>query len=370
MKEASDAMKVLQPDDSEDPIKEMWKSLLFNDTIKEARKLFQFDEPINKAWELIQFDDPIKEAWKALQLHDPMQEARATMMANLLHDPMKESLAAMAANLLHDPMKESLVAMAANLLHDPMKDSLAAMAANLFYEPMKEAHAAMVERLPLNPTSVRAAVQALGLDSIVDAISVQNWPMAYESLANDIVINDNQTVTVDSTTLTYLEIQDIANQIADRAFSQPGKQLEQAVTKIIAELRALRNPVLEKILTWLIFPIVVGLVLSVLNPIADYYIKKSLPPDTRQIEKKIKRHIVDSVKDLTQLDSYRLVSIKVLNARLKPTIKSPVLGRFYFGQAVVLIEKDRNWSLVAWFDVDNGVTLQGWVFSRYLSKLR
>lgn len=66
---------------------------------------------------------------------------------------------------------------------------------------------------------------------------------------------------------------------------------------------------------------------------------------------------------------YRLVSADILNVRLKPSNKATVLGKLYFGQVVMLVEKNRDWVLISWSDEDKGLALQGWVFSRYVEKL-
>ena len=78
---------------------------------------------------------------------------------------------------------------------------------------------------------------------------------------------------------------------------------------------------------------------------------------------------MNSVKDTDQLRHYKIVSREILDVRFKPLPKSSVLGKLYFGQAVVIIEKRKKWSLVAWSDADQGIMLQGWVLSKYLSKI-
>lgn len=212
-------------------------------------------------------------------------------------------------------------------------------------------------------------IKELRLNGIAEAISADKWPLAYTS-AKDIILNDDSTFTVNSTKLSYIEVQNIANRIVDRKVGQSIKGLEHAITGIAADIRALKNPALEKILTFLIYPIIIGLILSVVNPIMDYYIKKSLSAEKRETEKKIKKHVAMVVGDMGTLDSYRLISSKALNIRSKASRKSAILGQIYLGHIVVLVKKDKDWSLVTWSDNDSGVMIQGWVFSRYLSKLR
>jgi len=210
-------------------------------------------------------------------------------------------------------------------------------------------------------------MESMRIDCIIDAVSKDSWPMAYENIG-DFVINDDSTITVDSQTLTYAEIQDVMRQIAERVFNPSVQHLEHAIAGFIDEIRALRNPVLEKILTWLVFPIIVGLILCIIGPIADHYIKEYLSKDKKQLTKRIKKNVVESVKDAELLKKYRLVSIKTLNVRLKPSSKSSVLGKLNFGQPIIVIGKKGEWSQIVWSDDEN--MLQGWVFSKYLSKLQ
>jgi len=279
------------------------------------------------------------EAMKALQFHDPMKELREAMKAAQLHDPMKEALEAMKALQFHDPMKELREVMKAAQLHSSMRD-------------------------------VQVAFKTLGLENILKAISRQEWPLAYAPLDGDIVVNSDNTVTLNSTTLSCTEIQQIANEIADKTFNRSSEQLENAITRLVAEIRALKNPALERILSLLVYPIIVALIFSIVNPITDFYIKESLSAEKREIEKKIKKHVLATTENVAQLNSYRLVSRKFLDVRVNPSARSPALGRLYWGQVVVLIEKRKDWSLVAWSDDENSVAVQGWIFSRYLGKFR
>jgi len=313
---------------------------------------------VHEAMKSLQLQDPMKEyreAMKAIQLHDPMKEAREAMKALQLRDPLKEYREAMKAIQLHDPMKEVREAMKALQLQDPLKNYREAMKATQFHSSVRE---------------VNDALKALGLENILKTISPQEWPLAHATVDGGITVNADNTVTLDSTTLSCSEIQQIANEIADRTFNRSSEQIEYVITKLVAEIRALKNPALERFFSLLVYPIIVALIFTIVNPITDFYIKESLNTEKREIEMKIKKHVLAATKGSATLDSYRLVSRKSLDVRVNPSATSPALGRLYFGQVVVLIEKRKNWSLVAWSDDENEVAVQGWVFSRYLGKFR
>lgn len=335
----------------------------FHDPMKEIRE----------AMKAIQLHDSMKEAheaMKALQLHDSMKEYREVMKAIQLHDPMKEAREAMKALQLQYPMKEYLKAMKAIQLHDPMKEAREAMKALQLQGSMKEYLEAMKAiQIQSSTWEVNDAFKSLGLEGILKTISSQEWPLAYTPLDGGIDVNSDNTVTIDSTTLSCVDIQQIANEIADKTFNRSSEQLGYAITTLVAEIRALKNPALERIISLLVYPIIVALIFSIVNPIADFYIKDSLSAEKLEL-KKIKKHILAATENVVTLDSYRLVSREFLDARANPSARSQAFRRLYRGQVVVLIEKRKDWSLVAWSDDESEVAVQGWVFSRYLSKFR
>lgn len=320
----------------------------------------------------MQLHDPMKEAreaMKALQLQDPMKEYREAMKAIQLHDPMKEVREAIKAFQRQDPLKEYREAMKEIQLHDPMKEIRDAMKALQLQDPLKEYREAM-KATQSSIRTISDGLKALGIEDILKTISQQEWPLAHASVDGGITVNADHSVTLDSATLSSSEIQQIANEIADRTFNQSYERIEHVIATLVAEIRALKNPPLEKLLSLLVYPIVVALIFSIVNPIMDFYVKESLGAEKREVEKKIKKYVLASTKDSAALDSYRLVSRKVLDVRANPSATSPPIGRLCFGQVVLLIEKRKDWSLVAWSDDETEVAIQGWVFSRYLGKFR
>ena len=378
LQKTHEAMKVLSLYDSLKVYRQAMNAMQLHDPMKEAReamKALQLQDPMKEyreAMQAIQFRDPMKEvreAMKALQLQDPLKEYREAMKAIQLHDPMTEVREAMKAFQLQDPLKEYREAMKAIQLHDPMKEIRDAMKALQLQDPLKEYREAM-KAAQSSMRTISDGLKALGIEGILKTISQQEWPLAHASVEGGITVNADHSVTFDSATLSSSEIQQIANEIADRTFNQSYERIEYVIASLVAEIRALKNPPLEKLLSLLVYPIVVALIFSIVNPITDFYIKEFLGAEKREVEKKIKKHVLASTKDSAALDSYRLVSRKILDVRANPSATSPPIGRLCFGQVVLLIEKRKDWSLVAWSDDETEVAIQGWVFSRYLGKFR
>jgi cell fate (sporulation/competence/biofilm development) regulator YlbF (YheA/YmcA/DUF963 family) len=376
--EVHEAMKALQLHDPLKEYRETMNAIQLRDPMKqtyEAMKVLQLQDPLKEhreAMKAIQLHYPMKEVLEVMQgrrLQDPLKEYREAMKVIQLHDPMKEVREAMKALQLQDPLKEYREAMKAIKLHDPMKGIREAMKAVELQGPLKEYRTAMTATQS-SMREINDGLKALGLENILKTISRQEWPLAHATVDGGITVNADNTVTIDSTTLSCFEIQQIANEIADRTFNRSSEQIEYVITTLVAEIRALKNPALEKLLSLLVYPIIVALIFSIINPITDFYIKESLGAEKRETEKKIKKHVLASTKDRAALDSYRLVSRGFLDVRANPSATSPALGRLHFGQVVMLIEKRKDWSLVAWSDDETEVAIQGWVFSRYLGKFR
>lgn len=142
------------------------------------------------------------------------------------------------------------------------------------------------------------------------------------------------------------------------------------IRTLVDEIRSLRNPVHEKLLTWVVFPILVALLFSIVNPVADYYVKEALAENERRAKKEIKAQVQATVASSPAIDSFRFISRRSLSVHQSPRAKSPVIGTLTLGKAVLLVEKQKDWSLVAWTSEDGKVSLQGWVYSRYLAKFR
>lgn len=71
------------------------------------------------------------------------------------------------------------------------------------------------------------------------------------------------------------------------------------------------------------------------------------------------------------LARYRIVTTGTLLIRAKPTRDSQRLGSLHVGDVVLLISTSkRSWALVDWSPDGDDVRVRGWVFARYLIKLR
>ena len=285
----------------------------------------------------------LRDSVNALQVLDPMKEIRESMKALQMHDPMKELRESMKALQMHDPMKELRESMKALQINDPMKD---------IRESMK-------------------TFRSLGtLGDLVNGLTDERWELVLDG-TDGIEVHADGQVTIDSILVTQEKVQEIAQQVISNCNEIRTLQFEQYIDSLINEIRSLKDPILQRLLAWLIYPLIVGLVLSVVNPVADYYIKETLNSgEKRQVVKDVSKAITNTVGNKAYLSSFRVVTATSLNVRKLGSTKSDVVGKLYLGDVVEVIEKGRNWSLISWQDTESDVVVRGWVFSRYLKAIK
>ncbi len=210
------------------------------------------------------------------------------------------------------------------------------------------------------------------LAKTLQAFSPNDWPAIYKLPRESIAVQADGTVIVDGTSVTLAEIQATVEQVLEKANARTDERLEQHLRLIVEEAKKIKQPLLQQIVFMVLLPLLVMVFAALLNPIADHYIKEYLTKDRRSLKKEINAE-VSQVADRRSLSLFRMVTASTLYVRERPATKSAVVGTLLFGQAVLLMEKDdtdRSWALVRWTNEDGSVSIEGWVFARYLEKFK
>ena len=301
----------------------------------------------------------LRESMKAMRMHDPMKELRESMNAMRMYDPMEELRESMKTMQMHDPMEELRESMMAMQMHDPMKELRESMMAMQMHDPMKELR-----------ESLKAYRSINSLGEIIKNISDNRWNLELES-ESGIERNLDGSISIDSAIYTQEQVQEIAQQVVSAALDGGTHVFEKQIDKLIYEIRSFKDPVLQKILMWLIYPLIVGLLLSVVSPISDFYIKEALNSgEKRQLIKDVSKAITITSNDKSLLKSFKIVTATSLNVRKSGHIKSEIIENLYLGDIVEVIEKGRKWSLITWQDSEANTLVRGWVFSRHLKVIK
>ena len=296
---------------------------------------------------------------KAMQLQDPMKEFRESMKAMQLQDPMKEFRESMKAMQLQDPMKEFRESLKVIQRYDPMREfreSLDLLKANtLIYEWSR---------------SVSLANSLTSITEVVSALSDDRWQISSEDI-NCIQFVEGGDVICEGQAIRNESLSRLANELLGNAYSAADEGIGVRLNIIIERLDRLRDPIHQKLLQWIVYPLIVGLAISFVNPVADHYVKKQLTASERKaVLKDVSRCFASFTADAPSVSGFKIVSVEILNVRRGKSTNSSVVGALYLGDIVEVIEKGRKWTLVEWRGTEDNASLRGWVFSRYLKRIR
>ncbi|NDL68716.1 SH3 domain-containing protein [Anaerotalea alkaliphila] len=158
-----------------------------------------------------------------------------------------------------------------------------------------------------------------------------------------------------------------------------GVSFQEQIAEFINRFKT-KNPVLAILIVMFVFsPVqaaindaVRDLVKGVTTPI----IEQAQTNDYKVIEKNMKIEVNNTLiinvesKDVRDefMKIYGYVSTEKLVMRQTNKVKSNAIHTLEFGQIVRIIHKDRNWTLVEY--ESEGEPIQGWVFTRYISKFK
>ena len=145
--------------------------------------------------------------------------------------------------------------------------------------------------------------------------------------------------------------------------------LEDAFDQIVQAIKDTREPLHRQLLSAFFVAFFVAIVFAFINPVVDFYVKKWLEgAPKQQATKQVKEAARNAVGDSRVLNDYRFVDAQTLTLKSAPKARAPVVAQLRFGQAVRVLEKNRDFTLVACRVEDGETELQGWVFSRYLRR--
>jgi len=211
-----------------------------------------------------------------------------------------------------------------------------------------------------SPSSVEMNIQNLvqeiiGRTKSADILDLQK---AFET---EIITNDETT---------YLkELEYVREELIENVQLMLDSKISEAVENLKLFIASQNNPYVTYLLQIIILPLIVSLIGTyIINP------KMNEILSSYQHQHIVKKEIVGGIKkyiqDSKQLTQFRIVSCDVLNVRQEKSTKSKIISHLSFGEVVEIIQKDKNWCLVRKYDSKNETMIQGWVFTRYLSRIK
>lgn len=159
--------------------------------------------------------------------------------------------------------------------------------------------------------------------------------------------------------------------VAVEVLVQPNEvQVLASILSMLEQLtKSSRQTAREKWLLQILYPLVIALLMAMLAPALDFYIKRGLERLTpRETEKAVKEEIREQVGDLRLLSMQRFISVEKLAVMMSPKAKAPVVGHLKKGAVVRLLDEQGRFTLVSWRSEDGNIEIKGWVFTRYLQR--
>lgn len=189
-------------------------------------------------------------------------------------------------------------------------------------------------------------------------------------LKDDIQINNEGVITLCSEQMTTSELENLTETVFQNQSLSEAASLEEAINGLVEAIESIQDPLKQNIFVTYIYPILLIFLGAVLNPVIDTQIKKLFNADKKIETKRLKEKASSVVDNKKELGTFRYVSADILNVRSSASVKSDIIGYLHFSQVVVVVEKQRNWSLVEWRNPDTRAQVSGWVFTRYLKRFK
>lgn len=198
--------------------------------------------------------DPLKEHREMLaSISDPMKDLRASM--GLMSDPLKEHREMLAS--VSDPMKDLRAFM--ELMSDPLKEHREMLAS--FVNPMNDLQSSLARITdPISEIQKTIADNA-SLKSIRD--------IAFE-VQSDIEIDSQGVVSLANKRIAAVELQELSDNIFHKPSLSETSSLEESINALVREIREQKDPLTQRILIYFVYPLIIIVISSFINPFVDY----------------------------------------------------------------------------------------------------
>lgn len=185
-----------------------------------------------------------------------------------------------------------------------------------------------------------------------------------------IVIHGDGTISSRSVTLTVDDIRGVIDDVVQKHVDLKTASIEGLVNSLILRMSELKEPLLKRIFIGVIIGLISALIFSFVKPQIDEA-TRYLSINRRAMVKEIKKETRTQLTiDAISLKDFRFVSAKRLNLRVNKSKRATIVTSLYLGSIVRVIEKRKNWTLVEHVNTETQLSVRGWVFTRYLEKIR
>lgn len=182
----------------------------------------------------------------------------------------------------------------------------------------------------------------------------------------DIQVEASGSISVAGETVLKSELSTAFNEIlpAIEKISSPIQVIE-----FLANFLSKYKKPIARVVMLIIFQLMISISANLMTPYFANLLENLTHKPKREQINAIKREAVENY-DLKELSDFRFVTADILNVRQKGTVNSKCLDKIHFGQVVKILKKGRHWSYIQYANDNSGEEIQGWVFNRYLDKVK
>ena len=307
-------------------------------------------EEINQRHEFINY--PLKEK---IQFTGSLQE-EANWMERIRHEIMNNSL--YEANRIIENSLHTEVARMREFMRNPLQDEI-----NRIQEIVKSPLWDEINKIRDTENNIFSDISSFVQD-------VKNI---------DITLNENLTVSCAGQVFEISRVQDLVEQTLyqigfDEKIYEQNELLITEIRTLITEVRNIKDSRLRTFVKVFLMPLLSAFILIFFTPqfhnISSIYFPINKKEVVKRVETRVLQLTDDDGLDKNILNDYRIITARALNVRAKNKRNSRIIGKFYIGNVVKVIKKKKNWTLIEWKNNDDEILIQGWVFSRYLKRIK
>ena len=261
----------------------------------------------------------------------------------------------MGRRLTNSPVLKNYEEMGRSLINSPAMRQVAEL--NSVFAKMNSVFA-----------KINLAMQTIDRDKLNQFILTAEKYLQENSELSDIAIGEDGTISIGSDSIEPESLNKKLTDISDKILSEADGTNNLSLQTFIQYFKSIEAPIIRKILFQMFLSVILAVASNVISyPLNNYIYGGGF--EKRIVIKQISREIFNTSRN-KEIATYRLVTADILHVRQAKKKKSSVVGYLRFGDVVKILKKGRHWSLVVLKDEENEIILQGWVFSRYLKKIK
>lgn len=232
------------------------------------------------------------------------------------------------------------------------------------YQDIFQSNSLVAEMLKdIIPSKINQDLSTVQINSLMESVTLRE---------NDYQEFINSKFPVEFDEAAILEELTIMKEEVTDSLNSNTVQIEEFIEKVQVFIVAQKNPYIASFFLSAIFTIILNIMSSAIYDNIKPNIENVI--NSKQYQQSLKKEITKSINQSISSPQikvkFRIVKADVLMVRHKKSIKSKILSSLDFGTIVEIVRKEKNWCLIKRYDSESETSVQGWVSTRYLARVR